>query len=208
MAIFHQELGQVCTTMYLQGSAADNTVCKMHANDTVAACAAGNDFIGVVVGKRDGLACVQVAGFVTLHYTGTTAPTVGECALAGDGKGGVAVPGNAKKYREDRRPLSVSRKGETNMAFDNIHLEKGMYHEAGRSFTQVLEQLDPSEGYRGTPLENTDAFQRQLKRFGIRVKGAGSDTVEKFFSTFESAVLFPEFLARACLLYTSPSPRD
>ena len=23
MAIFHQELGQVCTTMYLQGSAAD-----------------------------------------------------------------------------------------------------------------------------------------------------------------------------------------
>ena len=80
------------------------------------------------------------------------------------------------------------------MAFDNIHLEKGMYHEAGRSFTQVLEQLDPSEGYRGTPLENTDAFQRQLKRFGIRVKGAGSDTVEKFFSTFESAVLFPEFL--------------
>ena len=63
MAIFHQELGQVCTTMYLQGSAADNTVCKMHANDTVAACAAGNDFIGVVVGKRDGLACVQVAGF-------------------------------------------------------------------------------------------------------------------------------------------------
>ena len=45
MAIFHQELGQVCTTMYLQGSAADNTVCKMHANDTVAACAAGNDFI-------------------------------------------------------------------------------------------------------------------------------------------------------------------
>ena len=90
MAIFHQELGQVCTTMYLQGSAADNTVCKMHANDTVAACAAGNDFIGVVVGKRDGLACVQVAGFVTLHYTGTTAPT---------GKGGVAVTENAKKYR-------------------------------------------------------------------------------------------------------------
>ena len=34
-----------------------------------------------------------------LHYTGTTAPTVGECALAGDGKGGVAVTENAKKYR-------------------------------------------------------------------------------------------------------------
>ena len=45
MAIFHQELGQVCTTMYLQGSAADNTVCKMHANDTVAACAAGRSAV-------------------------------------------------------------------------------------------------------------------------------------------------------------------
>lgn len=83
------------------------------------------------------------------------------------------------------------------MNFETIRLEKGMYRESGRSFTQVLEKLDPSENYRGSALEGTDAFQRQLKRFGIRVKGAGSDTVEKFFSTFESAVLFPEFIARA-----------
>ena len=82
------------------------------------------------------------------------------------------------------------------MAFDNIRLEKGMYRESGKSFSQVLEGLDPSENYRGTALEGTDAFQRQLKRFGIRAKGAGSDKVEKFFSTFESAVLFPEFIAR------------
>ena len=78
------------------------------------------------------------------------------------------------------------------MLFENIRLEKGMYRESGRTFTQVLEAMDPSENYKGTALENTDAFQRQLKRFGIRVKGAGSDSVEKFFSTFESAVLFPE----------------
>ena len=82
------------------------------------------------------------------------------------------------------------------MAFDNIRLEKGMYREGGKSFSQVLEALDPSESYKGTALEGTDAFQRQLKRFGIRVRGTGSDTVEKFFSTFESAVLFPEFIAR------------
>ena len=82
------------------------------------------------------------------------------------------------------------------MAYDQIRLEKGMYRESDSSFTQVLERLDPSENYRGTPLEKTDAFQRQLKRFDIRVKGAGSDRVEKFFSTYESAVLFPEFVAR------------
>ncbi len=82
------------------------------------------------------------------------------------------------------------------MSFETIRLEKGMYHEGNKSFSQVLEALDPSEAYRGTALEGTDAFQRQLKRFGIRVKGAGSDAVEKFFSTFESAVLFPEFISR------------
>ena len=82
------------------------------------------------------------------------------------------------------------------MSFDNLKLEKGMYRQEGMSFTQVLEALDPSENYRGTALENTDAFQRQLKRFGIRAKGPGSSTVEKFFRTMDSAVLFPEYIAR------------
>ena len=81
--------------------------------------------------------------------------------------------------------------------FDNVKLEKGMYHEAGKSFTQVLEKMDPSEQYKGTALEGLDAYQRQLKRFDIRVKGAGSDLVDKFFSTSQSAVLFPEYIARA-----------
>lgn len=82
------------------------------------------------------------------------------------------------------------------MGYDNLKLEKGMYRQQGKSFTQVLESLDPSENYRGTALENTDAFQRQLKRFGIRAKGIGSSPVEKFFSTMDSAVLFPEYIAR------------
>ena len=82
------------------------------------------------------------------------------------------------------------------MSYDNLRLEKGMYRQEGMSFTQVLESLDPSENYRGTALEGTDAFQRQLKRFGIRAKGAGSSPVEKFFRTMDSAVLFPEYIAR------------
>ena len=82
------------------------------------------------------------------------------------------------------------------MGYDNLKLEKGMYRQEGMSFTQVLESLDPSENYRGTALEGTDAFQRQLKRFGIRAKGAGSSSVEKFFRTTDIAVLFPEYIAR------------
>ena len=83
------------------------------------------------------------------------------------------------------------------MGFDTVKLEKGMYRESGKTFAQVLESLDPSENYKGTALEGTDAFQRQLKRFDIRAKGAYSDPVEKFFRTMESSVLFPEYIARA-----------
>jgi hypothetical protein len=82
-------------------------------------------------------------------------------------------------------------------SYDNLRLDKGMYNEAGLSFTQVLEKYDPSENYAGTPLEDTDAFQRQLKRFDIRVKGPNSDVVEKFFRSSESAVLFPEYVSRS-----------
>jgi HK97 family phage major capsid protein len=84
------------------------------------------------------------------------------------------------------------------MAFcDSIKLEKGMYSVSGKSFTSVLEELDPSENYKGTSLDGLDAYQRQLKRFDIRVSGSKCDKVEKFFSATDSAILFPEFISRA-----------
>lgn len=81
--------------------------------------------------------------------------------------------------------------------FETIKIDKSMYGVGGRSLTQVLEQLDPSEQYKNTALEGTDAFQRQLKRFDIKVRGKNSDTVEKFFQTSSSAALFPEYIRRA-----------
>lgn len=80
--------------------------------------------------------------------------------------------------------------------FENIKLEKGLYT-TGKSFTKALEELDPSGEYIGTELEGLDAFQRQLKRFDIKVSGRGSDTVEKFFKTSDSAALFPEYVSRS-----------
>ena len=47
-------------------------------------------------------------------------------------------------HGKDRRILSVRKKEAEPMTFDHIRLEKGMYRESGRSFTQVLERLDPS----------------------------------------------------------------
>ena len=80
--------------------------------------------------------------------------------------------------------------------FENITIEKGMYQTKG-GLTEALEKLDPSENYIGTSLEGLDAFSRQLKRYDIRVSGRGSDCVEKFFQTSNSAALFPEYVSRA-----------
>ena len=80
--------------------------------------------------------------------------------------------------------------------YETINLEKGMY-QTGRSLTEILEEMDPGENYKGTALEGLDAFSRQLKRFDIKVSGRNSDTIEKFFATSNSAALFPEYVSRA-----------
>ena len=80
--------------------------------------------------------------------------------------------------------------------YENVKLDKSMYRNDGQTFSQVLEKADPSAQYKGTELEGLDAFQRQLKRFDIKVKGADSDCVEKFFRTADAAVLFPEYVSR------------
>lgn len=80
--------------------------------------------------------------------------------------------------------------------YNDIKLEKGLYNLSGKSFTAALEELDPSANYAGTELASLDAFERQLKRFNIRIKGADCDRVDKFFTSTETAVLFPEFVTR------------
>lgn len=84
--------------------------------------------------------------------------------------------------------------------YKTISIDKSMYNRRGKTFSQVLEELDPSTNYKNTPLEKLDAFGRQLKRFDIRVSGAQSDMVEKFFQTSSTAALFPEYVSRAIKL--------
>ena len=138
-------------------------------NYTVGVAGSGVAFCGVCVDVRDGYATVQLCGYCRAKYSGS-APVVGYSLLAGDGSANVKTM--------------------------SIKLEKVLYT-TGKSFTQALEELDPSENYIGTELEGLDAYQRQLKRFSIRVSGKGSDRVEKFFKTSDSAALFPEYISRA-----------
>ena len=80
--------------------------------------------------------------------------------------------------------------------YNTIRIEKGLYNISGKTFTQALTDIDPDESYAGTSYEGLDAFERQLKRFDIKVHGKNCDRVEKFFASTESAVLFPEFVRR------------
>ena len=112
---------------------------------------------------------------------------------------GGAVP-LGEIYNKEVRPSEEFQKSKKQLIFEGDVCRFVAGLEIGtmkcEKFSKVLESMDPSENYRGTALEGLDAFQRQLKRFDIHVKGAGSDMVEKFFHTTDSAVLFPEFVSR------------
>lgn len=80
--------------------------------------------------------------------------------------------------------------------YNEIRLDKSLYSINGKNFTQALTDIDPDENYADTELSGLDAFERQLKRFDIKVSGKNSDLVEKFFMSTETAVLFPEYVRR------------
>lgn len=83
--------------------------------------------------------------------------------------------------------------------YNDIKLDKSLYDISGKTFTQVLSEMDPDSQYAGTELAKLDAYERQLKRFNIKTSGADCDVADKFFQVGESIVLFPEFVRRSIL---------
>lgn len=89
------------------------------------------------------------------------------------------------------------------LPFKKLNLESGMYQDALTrlntqgdsapiSFTELLEELDPSGNHPGC---NLDAFQRQLAARGLVVHGPRSITLAEFYDP-ANIVLFPEFIVR------------
>lgn len=69
----------------------ENKVVKVAANYRVAKCDDGEDFDGVAIVINNEMCAVQEQGYVTLPYTGDTAPSVGRDNLAANATGGVKV---------------------------------------------------------------------------------------------------------------------
>ena len=94
MNVSFEEIGRLAVT-FAQSGCQGGQVCKVSANGTVAPCAAGDKFCGVVEGVRGGVAAVQVAGFATVAVSGSVG--VGYVSLCADGQGGVKA-GQGREY--------------------------------------------------------------------------------------------------------------
>ncbi len=71
-------------------------VVKISDNNTVAACADGDAFCGIISHEKNGICAVQLHGTVTVPFTGT-APKAGYVELCADGAKGVKS-GTGREY--------------------------------------------------------------------------------------------------------------
>ena len=94
MNVSFEEIGRMAVTFAQSGCEAGQ-VCKVSGSGTVAPCAAGEKFCGVVEGVRNGWAAVQVAGFAEVSISG--AVELGYVNLCADGSGGVKA-GQGREY--------------------------------------------------------------------------------------------------------------
>ena len=98
MDICFDAIGEKYTTFLAGENVEEGPVCKVSANDTVDACAAGEAFCGVAAQVSGGCAAVVMGGYVELPYTGASAPKVGYATLSADGNGGVTEASSGRSY--------------------------------------------------------------------------------------------------------------
>ena len=98
MNLSYEGIGQWAATFACTG-VSEGDVVKVGANDTVAACSAGEAFCGIASSvSHGGDACsVTLGGMVTADYTGT-APSLGYGGLTADGEGGVKADASGRSY--------------------------------------------------------------------------------------------------------------
>ena len=91
MSVAFDGMDNLVVTFRCSGTVEAGSPVILSANDTVADGGTGKVPIGVLLQKRGNYAAVQIRGYVTLPYTGTSAPAAGWGKLAADAAGGVAV---------------------------------------------------------------------------------------------------------------------
>lgn len=85
--ISFEGIGEMVATFAAKSGLESGWVCKVTQTGETGPCSAGERFCGVAVHVKEGLAAVQMRGFLTAIYSG--AMTAGWVKLAADGNGGV-----------------------------------------------------------------------------------------------------------------------
>ncbi len=99
MKVGFEGIGHVVATFLTDTSATKGHPVVVSKNGTVKDCAKGKAPVGVLLGRRGDQAAVLLHGYVTLPYTGTTAPSLGWNDLVGDGTGGLTLAGEDETGR-------------------------------------------------------------------------------------------------------------
>ena len=100
MSISFGGIGEMAVTFEATSDVQAGCPVKMSDNGKVTSCDEEDQLIGVAVYvSKDHFATVQVKGYVSLPYSGETAPSVGFGQLSADGEGGVASDStNGREY--------------------------------------------------------------------------------------------------------------
>ena len=96
MKLSYEGIGQWAAT-FAANNVVEGELVKVSANGTVAACAAGDDFCGMVLSVGRGGDAVALGGLVTAGYTDAV-PTLGWETLSADGTGGVQVDEGGRSH--------------------------------------------------------------------------------------------------------------
>ena len=100
MKVSYEGIGALYAT-FSCGALTEGAPVRVSAAGTAAACGKGNEIAGVVKAVLAALRldAARLRGFVTLPYSGTTAPSLGYNALVADGDGGVKLADSSARQR-------------------------------------------------------------------------------------------------------------
>ena len=105
MKVSFEGVGEQVLSFEKASGTEKNVFVKLSANNTVAACAAGDKFAGYCISTDDSFAVVKTHGYIEVGYTGT-APAVGRCRRQGqEGRHRQRIPCNQGRYQRRNRRL-------------------------------------------------------------------------------------------------------
>lgn len=96
MNISYEGIGELVVTVPA-GTCKEGQICKIGLQGKADICPANDKFCGLVLAVENGMAAVQVGGFVTVGFSGTK-PLPGYVTLAGDGAGNVTQNSAGREY--------------------------------------------------------------------------------------------------------------